>query len=306
MQMLEHDEEERVSSPSRMESSPSQEGKANGFTTPRSIKTLKRLQKLQDAPSLTNSLDFTGTNDCTPKRQKKSKGRDCTPEFSEREAAAQPETNGFALQSSFTTLLNQSDSMKKSCFQLLNQTTENTARDSLQRLDSALDPYGTTTTAFSSIRPGEMFPYHHPASKFKEEQRDINYQVATLIIRLYYFTFNQRSETLAKLFITDCPFEVIGEESHTFQYTIQCLSQAIKEFELDESTLEFMYVDETTPWVITGSGKAATMDGTALKFTQSFKILPKVKSLIPGKVVDVESAIENYTVIHTKLMISSN
>eukprot|EP01022_Parablepharisma_sp_SALTPOND_P014539 TRINITY_DN1988_c0_g1_i1.p1 TRINITY_DN1988_c0_g1~~TRINITY_DN1988_c0_g1_i1.p1 ORF type:complete len:525 (-),score=25.61 TRINITY_DN1988_c0_g1_i1:1247-2821(-) len=296
--MLEHDRDEPSHNPDAMQS-PSQEDKAGGFTTPRSVKTMKRLKKLQDAPSFTNSLDFTGTNDCTPKRQRKCKGRDCTPELSERET---PEPSSFALQSSFTTLLNQSDSMKKSCFQLLNQASESSAREALHKLDLTSESYG----GYSSARPGETgaisFPY---GTKYKEDQRDRNYQIASMLVRLYFFTFNQRSETLAKVFIPECPFEIIGEEPHTFQYTIQCLSQAIKSFDLDEATLEFLYIDETTPWVITGSGKAVTMDGSTLGFTQSFKVLPKGKGLFPGKVVDVGGVIENYTVVHTKLMISA-
>ncbi len=89
----------------------------DGYTTPRSIKTLKRLQKLQDAPSLTNSLDFTGTNDCTPKQQKKCRGRDCTPEMPEKEdhkLVPDKEPQQESLQSAFTTLLNQSDSIGRS------------------------------------------------------------------------------------------------------------------------------------------------------------------------------------------------
>jgi len=294
--------------PNNFANSPEHPEKQTGFTTPRSIKTVKRLKKLQDAPSLTNSLDFTGTNESTPKRQKKCKGRDCTPEFQEKEISH--DTSSFALQSSFTALLNQSDSMKKSCFQLLNPLTETSARDAFQRLDTI--PEGCTIEPqFNNLPPVAAIPtpplsLFEATAKYKEDLREMNYQISGMMIRLYFFTYNQRSEALGKLFIPDCPFEVIGEESHTFQYTMQCLSQAITNFELDETTLEFMYVDENTPWVMTCSGKAITMDGTALTFTQSFKIAPKSKGIPIGAPLAMESVLENYTIIHTKIMINSN
>ena len=199
--MLEHDED-NIASPSRMDS-PSLESKAEGeagYTTPRSIKTMKRLKKLQDAPSLTNSLDFTGTNDCTPQRQKKSKGRDCTPEFCDREQdpACTTSVTNYSLQSTFTTLLNQSDTMKKSNFQLLNQVSETSARDTLQRLDSVPEAYAYPTARPPEINPGV------PPMMFEtgyNGMRERTYQIAQMIVRLYYYTFNQRSETLGKLFV---------------------------------------------------------------------------------------------------------
>lgn len=160
----------------------------DGYTTPRSIKTLKRLQKLQDAPSLTNSLDFTGTNDCTPKQQKKCRGRDCTPEMPEKEdhkLVPDKEPQQESLQSAFTTLLNQSDSMRKSSFQLLTQASENAARCALQRLDLVSDPHASMRTVEAGCN-----------------QRDRMYQAVQLLVRLYFFAFNQRSETLLKLFVS--------------------------------------------------------------------------------------------------------
>ncbi len=157
----------------------------NGYTTPRSIKTEKHLQKLQDAPSLTNSLDFTGTNDCTPKRQKKCRGRDCTPELADREPA--PDPAACALQSAFTSLLSQSETMKKSSFQLLSQSGESAAREAMRRLDLV------SAEAYSSARSA--------TADMEKSVRDRQYQVSQMMVRLYFFTFNQRSETLAKLFV---------------------------------------------------------------------------------------------------------
>eukprot|EP00826_Nyctotherus_ovalis_P001451 TRINITY_DN10227_c0_g1_i7.p3 TRINITY_DN10227_c0_g1~~TRINITY_DN10227_c0_g1_i7.p3 ORF type:complete len:284 (+),score=64.18 TRINITY_DN10227_c0_g1_i7:1480-2331(+) len=263
------------------------EDESTEFTTPRLAKSLKRLKKLQDAPSLTNSLDFSGTNDCTPQRLKKAKGRNCTPDFCDVE---EEQKSAFSLQSSFTTLLNQSDSMKKSCFQLLSPAAENATYNSLPKVDVP-----------SAFKSPENLQYMEQG-RYKEEY----YQIAVLIIKAYFFTFNQRSENLARLFVEECPFEVIKEEMHSFQHTIQCLSQSVKSFELDESRLEFLYTSEHGPFIITGSGKATAMDGSVLTFTQSFKIAFKGASITMEKLPDMESIIENYTIVHTKLMLSPN
>ena len=259
----------------------------NEFTTPRSIKTLKRIQKLQDAPSLTNSLDFTEASDSTPKRQKKSKGRDFTPEIFEPEEDQKTSIGG--LQSTFTALLNQSDNMKKSCFQLLNPASENSAQEAFCKL-----------TMSSNIKTEEGSTQFPDFIKYKDDC----YKIAVSIIRAYFFTFNQRSEVLAKLFIQDCPFEIIKENMHTFQETIQCLSQTIKSFELDESKLEFIYIDNKEPFIITGYGKAFTMNGSILNFTQSFKIGHKGFTLGVANISVIESIVESYAVMHTKLMLS--
>lgn len=274
-------------SPSPMKSPCEDDG--SDFTTPRLAKSLKRLKKLQDAPSLTNSLDFSGTNDCTPQRLKKAKGRNCTPEFCDTEE----EKSAFNLQSSFTMLLNQSDSMKKSCFQLLNPTSENTTYENLHKLNSNNSTPKLRQTNYLNFMEDDRY-------------REECYQVGVLIVKAYFFTFNQRSENLARLFIPECPFEVIKEEMHTFQQTIQCLSQTIETFELDESKLEFSYTNQHNPFIVTGSGKGKTMNGGILNFTQSFKIMLKGSRMVIEKLEDIESIIENYTIIHTKLMLSSN
>jgi len=281
-------------SPSPMKS-PYEEDSSD-FTTPRLAKSLKRLKKLQDAPSLTNSLDFSGTNDCTPQRLKKAKGRNCTPEFCDIEE----EKNVFNLQSSFTMLLSQSDSMKKSCFQLLNPANESAGYEAFNKLDLNSDN--------SIHKLGDVKDVTEDCSHFMDYNRykEDCYQIALLIIKAYFFTFNQRSETLARLFIPECPFEVIKEEMHTFQETIQCLSQTIKNFELDESKLEFLYTNQHNPFIITGSGKAIMMNENILNFTQSFKIALKSSRVVMDKVQDMESIIDNYTIIHTKLMLSPN
>ena len=76
---------------------------------------------------------------------------------------------------------------------------------------------------------------------------------------------------------------------------------------MDESTLEFIYSEDGQPSVLTVSGKVVTMaDATVLKFTQSFKVVGRVKGMDPMvKVGDVESIIEHYAILHTKLMIAN-
>ena len=92
--------------------------------------------------------------------------------------------------------------MKKSNFQLLNQVSESSARDALQRLDLVSNPYA----AYSSVRASEsgnnagmsILPLFDTGYKANREK---THKIALALIRVYFYTFNQRSETLAKLFV---------------------------------------------------------------------------------------------------------
>ncbi len=182
--------------------SPEKEQEREGeFTTPKSMKKPERLRKLQNAPNLTNSFDFTGTNDSTPKRQKKSRGRDCTPGMSGLPDIQEDTKSNGKMQAAFTTLLEESDHLTKTRFQLLHPESQRAAMDCLERLDFTRDVSCSDFTLQLPL-PQSTFPaLPEPVSRDGQRERGVEEEVAEVLVRLYFFTFNGRNESLASLFV---------------------------------------------------------------------------------------------------------